>query len=350
MTDRRQIGVAIAGCGQITRRRHAPEYQSNPYAVIRGFYDHTISRAEEMAARYGGRVYETYEELLADEAVEAVSVCTPNFLHSEMSIRALDAGKHVLVEKPIAESAQRANQMIEAQRRSGKVLMPGHNQRFIPAHQRAKELLGSGMIGDVISISANFKHRGPEHWSVGGENTWFFSRDKATYGVLGDLGAHKIDLISYLIDDEIESIFSRLLTLDKRFPSGELIDLEDNAYCLFRTKGGVPGSIEVSWTNYGLEDNSTSIYGTKGCMKIFSSPQIDILIEFSDGSQASFNVGGISTNVAQLPSGVIDAFIASVQGADLSIHAGDGRHSIACLEAARKSDQTGAWERVQNDW
>ena len=113
----RKVRVAIAGCGKIARTRHAPEYKANPQAEIIGFYDYNREHAEELAEIYGGKVYDSYEELLADETVEAVSICSPNFLHSTHAIQAMRAGKDVLCEKPMAADVAEAQKMIDVQRR-----------------------------------------------------------------------------------------------------------------------------------------------------------------------------------------------------------------------------------------
>lgn len=108
-------------------------------------------------------------------------------------------------------------------------------------------------------------------------------------------------------------------------------------------------AIAVSWTNYGPEDNATIIYGSKGCMKIFSSETDDIVIQLEDGTDTRLNVGGISTNKEQLNSGIIDAFVDTVLGyRELLVEVRDGRNTLACLEAARLSAESGQWVRVNN--
>lgn len=341
------IGVAIAGCGQIARTRHAPEYAANPAAHLVGVYDFNPERAAELAARYGCKVYETFEALLADGTVQAVSICTPNFLHSLHTVQALRAGKDVLCEKPMALTVSEAEEMRAVERETGRMLMLGHNQRLVRTHIRAKELLESGAIGEILSVQTNFKHSGPESWSVEKDKTWFFARDKASFGVLGDLGSHKIDLVRFLLGDEICRVFASLSTLDKRDAEGNKIDLDDNATCLFETCRGIPGVLQVSWTNYGIEDNSTVIYGTKGTMKIFASELDDIVVELRDGTSARHHVSPMSTNDNQLSSGVIDAFVAALQeGACPPVTGLDGRNTLAAMEAAKRSSQTGKWECV----
>lgn len=345
--EKKKIGVAVAGCGQAARSRHAPEYHANPHAEMIGFFDRNRANAEALAEQYGGCVYDTYEELLADGRVEAVSICTPNFLHSAYAVQALRAGKDVLCEKPMAATVAEAQQMIDVQRETGRILMLGHNQRLVRTHIRAKELLESGAIGEILSVQTNFKHSGPESWSVEGGGTWFFSKNKASFGVLGDLGSHKFDLVRYLLGDEIQSIFATLQTLDKRDADGNLIDLDDNAICVFKMRSGIPGTMIVSWTNYGVEDNSTVIYGTKGTMKIFASELDDIVVDLRDGTSARHHVSRMSTNTNQLSSGIIDAFVDTIlRGAEPPVTGLDGRNTLACLEAARKSSLSGGWVDV----
>ena len=344
-----KIKVGIVGCGSITQQRHAPEYHENARAEIGGFYDVNPQRATALCAAYGGKAYDTFEDMLADPTVQAISICSPNDTHCDRTVRALRAGKHVLCEKPMAQSLQESRIMTAAQKESGKVLMIGHNQRMVAAHQKARELLLSGAIGKVLFLQSNFKHAGPEHWSIDRTpSTWFFSKQQAGFGVLGDLGAHKLDLIRFLTGKEIKTVFATMMTLDKQTPEGELISLEDNAVCQFFLDGGLPGIIHVSWTNYGYEDNSTFIYGKTGVMKIFSGYSDDIVLEMRDGSTAKYNVGAISTNAKQVRSGIIDEFIASILENRSPIVTGcDGHNTLAVIVSAMESYKQGRWLEVE---
>ena len=114
-----KIKVAVFGRGAIAQRRHIPEYANNANVELVAFVDPVKERAEEMAAQYGGKAYTDYQELLKNEKLDAVSVCTPNYLHAPMSIAGANAGLHVLVEKPMATTAEEGEQMIEAARKNG---------------------------------------------------------------------------------------------------------------------------------------------------------------------------------------------------------------------------------------
>ena len=344
-----KVRVGIIGCGAITQRRHAPEYAANPKAEIAGFYDLNKARAGQMCAQYGGRIYESVEEVLSDPGIDAVSVCSPNHTHADVSVRALESGKHTLCEKPMALSLEETRRMLKAERASGKILMPGHNQRLVPAHRKAHELLAAGAIGKPLFYQCNFKHSGPENWSINNTNsTWFFSKSQAYFGVFGDLGSHKIDLIRYLTGMEIADVFATMMTLDKRYPDGTLIDLEDNAVCQFRMEDGMPGIMHFSWTNYGQEDNGTIIYGDQGVMRIFGDYNDDIVLDLRDGTTVKYRVSGISTNRNQLKSGVIDEFVDSILGGRKPIVTGiDGHNTLAVLAAGIASAKAKSWVKVE---
>lgn len=349
MKTEKIIRVVVFGGGAVAQARHLPEYAANPNVEIAGVMDFNRERAQELCERYGGRAYSSLEEVLADDTVDAVSVCTPNATHAEYTIKSLEAGKHVLVEKPMALNLDETRAMMEAQKKSGRTLMLGHNQRLVKAHIKAKELLKSGAIGDLLFFQCNFKHAGPETWSADpGASTWFFRKDKANFGVMGDLGAHKIDLIRYLTDSEIKSVFANMMTLDKKYPDGSPIELEDNAVCMFNMENGLPGIMNFSWTNYGGEDNGSTIYGTKGAMKIFGDYVDDIVLEMRDGVQVKYSVGAIQTNNSQTKSGVIDEFISSIlEGREPIVTGIDGHNTLAVIETAMKSAQERRWMDIE---
>lgn len=344
-----KVRVGIIGCGMITARRHAPEYTDNPHSEVVALYDFDQERAKELAAGYGAKVYATVEELIADPEIDAVSICSPNSTHAPYSVMALEAGKHVLCEKPMALELADTRKMMEAAEKASKILMIGHNQRLLPTHRKARELLQSGMIGNILSIQSNFRHRGPEYWSVNRSNsTWFFDKNKAHFGALGDLGAHKLDIIRFLTNDEVEDICCETVTRDKRYPDGRLIDLEDNASAIFHMKSGVFGTMNVSWTNYGEEDNSTIIYGDKGVMKIFGDFADDIVVELRDDTRVKYQVGAISTNQKQLKSGIIDDFVDSIiTGRQPTVTGKDGHNTLAVIVAGKKSAAERRWLQVE---
>ena len=160
------LHVGIIGCGAIARQRHAAEYKNNENTTIVGVFDVSRERAEAMANDFGGKVYDTAEALIADPAIDAVSVCVANAFHAAIAIDALNHGKHVLGEKPMAITLAECEAMYAAAIKNGKRLLIDHNQRLTPAHRKAKEIIASGELGRVISFAATFGHKGPEMWSA----------------------------------------------------------------------------------------------------------------------------------------------------------------------------------------
>ena len=297
------IRVGIIGCGKIAQVRHLPEYAANPNAEIVAFYDKNMERAQEMAAQYGGKVYNSFYELVDDPNVDAVSICVENRSHAEICTAALYAGKHVLCEKPMAVTLAECESMVAAAERNGKYLMIGHNMRFDPVHRRAMQLLDRGVIGDVITFRAVLGNAGPEGWSVD-EGTWFFDKNKAALGALSDMGIHKVELLQYLLGQKVIETTAKVVTPNKRDSEGQLIGVDDNALCILRMSGGALGTMAASWTIYGHECQSTCLYGTKGLMKISREPSGPIIIYDLEGNRTSFAFETTSHN-----SGVIDEFV-----------------------------------------
>lgn len=338
------IKVGIIGCGKITEVRHAPEYLENPNCQLVGFYDIVPQRAEDFAQRFGGKAFATIEALLAE--VDAVSICTANVFHAQGAIQALDAGKHVLCEKPMATTLEDCEAMAEAARRSGKVLMIGQNQRLARAHVEGKKILDSGEVGRLISFETHFCHPGPEGWT-GQKNSWFFDPKMASFGAMADLGVHKTDLLVYLTGKKVTRTFAVLGALDKKYPDGSPIGVDDNAICTYTLEGGAVGTMTVSWTNYGQENNSTRLYCTEGVIRMYDDPQYSLIVEKRDGTVVPYELDRLTSNKDQTgggrtSTGVIDAFIESIRtGSPSPISADSVLPAMKAVFANQRSAQEG---------
>ncbi|HHX41178.1 MAG TPA: Gfo/Idh/MocA family oxidoreductase [Armatimonadetes bacterium] len=308
------LKIGIIGAGAIGQRRHIPEAKANPDCTLVAVCDANAARVKEVAAKNDVKGYTDYKQMLEAEKLDAVVVCGPNTLHAQQTLDALKAGCHVLCEKPMATTREEARAMIDAAAKAGKNLMIGHNQRLMPPHVCAKEILESGKLGKVISFRTAFAHPGPEFWSVDNHaGTWFFKKGIASLGVTGDLGVHKADLMRWLLGDEFSEVSAVITTLNKRYPDGTLIDIDDNAVLTLRTRGGVLGTLMVSWTNYGAEDNWTVLYCEKGVLSIGTDPVWNVVVSYRNGDVEQHKVGEISTNTKQVSSGVLDQFVAEIQ-------------------------------------
>lgn len=343
------INIGIIGCGKIAQVRHIPEYAENPDAKLAAFFSPNRARAQEQADKYGGKVYDTAEALLADPDIDAVSICAANYAHAELSIQALNAGKHVLCEKPMATTLADCEAMVECAKKNGKFLMIGHNQRLAKAHMEAKRLIDEGLIGDIITFRTSFGHGGPETWSISpGKNVWFFDKKKAAMGVMADLGVHKTDLIQYLTGQRVVRTTARLVTLDKRGEDGELIGVDDNAVCIYEMSGGAFGTMTASWTYYAAEDNSTVLYGTRGEMRIYDDPAHSIVVKLADGTVQTYDVEQIQTNDNQTKSGVIDLWVDCLKNNRAPEISGESAlYAMRAVFASIESSQTGKTVEIE---
>ena len=336
------IGIGIIGCGKIAQFRHIPEYLDNSHVEIRGYFDLNRDRAMELSEKYGGKVYDTVDDLLSAPDIDAVSVCSANNVHAEHTIKALNAGKHVLCEKPMAVKLEDCEKMIQAAQKNKKYLMIDQNQRMAKAHMKASDLIEKGEIGRIISFRTAFGHGGPETWSIDqGSDTWFFNKERAVMGAMADLGIHKTDLIQYLTDSRVVEVTAVVTTLDKCYSNGKRIGVDDNAFCIYKMNNGIIGTMTASWTYYGEEDNSTILYGSKGIMKIYFDPDYSIEIINKDGSKVFYEIDQIQTNDNQTKSGIIDEFINSIVQKKAPSISGESvltamRAVFACLEASEQ--------------
>jgi predicted dehydrogenase len=222
----------------------------------------------------------------------------------------MELGCDVITEKPMTMDAERCQRMLDTSKRTGQKCTVTFNARYAPHRTQIKEMLMSGLIGEIVSFRTTFGHGGPETWSIDpGQNVWFFDKSRAAMGAMADLGIHKTDLIHYLTGQTIVETTARLVTLDKRDASGALIGVDDNAICIYRLSGGALGTMNASWTFYGAEDNSTVLYGTKGILRVYDDPAYSIKVTTREGETILYEIDKIQTNDNQTKSGIIDAFV-----------------------------------------
>lgn len=345
------LKIGIIGCGKITEVRHAPEYAENPNCQLVAFFDVVPERAKALAEQYGGTAYDSIEALLASD-VDAVSVCVANAYHAQASIQALKAGKHVLCEKPMATTPEDCEAMVAAAKAAGKFLMIGQNQRLAKAHVKAREIIESGEMGKVITFETHFAHPGPEGWT-GVRDSWFFDKKVASFGVMADLGVHKTDLIHYLTGKKIVRTSAVLATLNKTFSDGRPITVDDNAYAIYTMEDGVVGTMHVSWTNYGNENNSTKIYMEGGVLRMYDDPKYSLIVEKRDGEVIPYELDLLTSNKEQTTggrtsTGVIDAFVESIiTNTPPAISGESAMHAMKVVFANEQSAQLGKAVDVQ---
>ena len=192
--------IAIIGCGVIANAAHIPGYVKNETAEIKYFCDIIPERAQKAVEEYGcGTAITDYRQALADPEVVAVSVCTPNDVHGPITIAALQAGKHVLCEKPAARTYAEALEMQKAQHATGKVLNIGVVNRFNDGVNEIKKYIDSGALGEIYRVCVSFRARR----SIPGLGGAFTTKAIAGGGALIDWGVHYLDIVMYCCGDPV---------------------------------------------------------------------------------------------------------------------------------------------------
>ena len=194
-----KVRIGVIGCGGIANGKHMPAEKRNPAAEMVAFCDLIEKRAVKARADYGkpeDKVYTDYRELLKDKSIDAVLVLTPNCSHCEITVAALEAGKHVMCEKPMAMNYEEAKKMLAARDKAGKVLTIGYQNRYRKDSIYLKQQAEAGMFGDVYYAEAiAIRRRAVPTWGV------FIDKEKQGGGPLIDIGTHALDLTLFMMNN-----------------------------------------------------------------------------------------------------------------------------------------------------
>lgn len=284
-----KLNIGVIGAGSISEYHLGP-YANNPETAIYAICDLNEERAKLKAEKYGVvKIYTDYRDLLADPAVDAVSICTWNNSHAEISIAAVEAGKHVLVEKPLCKTVEEAERVEQAVKKSGKVLQVGFVRRYASNTQILNRFLQAGELGEIYYAKATCLRR------LGNPGGWFSDIERSGGGPLIDLGVHIIDLCWYLMGKpKVKSVSGNVYNkLGNRsniqnlsFYKASDYDasnntVEDLANAIIRFENGASLMVDVSFTLHAQKDEiSVKLYGDKGGAEI--EPELFIVTENHD--------------------------------------------------------------------
>jgi len=266
--------VGIVGCGGIANGKHMPALKALPNVEMVAFCDIVPERAQKAREEFGApdsKLYATYQELAADPTLDAVHVCTPNKSHAPITIAALEAGKHVMCEKPMAKTAREAQAMLDAARRAGKKLTIGYQGRFGPEAQYLKKVCEAGKLGEIYFAKAHaIRRRAVPTWGV------FLNEEEQGGGPLIDIGTHALDLTLWEMDNYdvryvVGNVYRKLAdTKDAANAWGPwdpaAYTVEDSAFGFITMKNGATIVLESSWALNTLDvgESQTTLCGTKG--------------------------------------------------------------------------------------
>lgn len=267
----RKLRVGVIGAGFVARECHLPAYQARDDVDLVAICDQDREVAQAMAERFSiPRVLTDYKGLLAMKEIDAVSVCTPNVAHMRQTVAALAAGKHVLVEKPIAMSAAQGRKMLEAARKHRRKLMVAMNCRFSPAAQAVRSAVEQGLLGDIYFAKAiALRRRGIPCWGR------FTEKKVSGGGPLIDIGVHALDLTLHLMGfpKPVSCSAGVYAKIGVRRPARFLrhgwdprkFQVEDFAVGFVRFANGACLTLECSWAaNLEGSPINSVLLGTKG--------------------------------------------------------------------------------------
>ena len=330
----KKLRFGLVGCGKIATCNHAPEMAKlrKGKAEIVALYDIKKGRAEAFAEATGlpaAICCKSYRELLAAD-IDAVIIATPNVFHAPQTLEALKAGKHVLVEKPMAGTVAEADAMINLAARKGLVLQVNQSLRFIPLYVEIQKRVAAGAIGNPLHVrclraSANSPDVG---WSPGA--TWFVQK-RFEGSLVGDIAVHMADFLQGLFGP-VKQIQAITRT--------RVHEVEDNVVALFDFANGATGVLELSWT-FPKGAGALDIYGDKAMLCTNSE---GFLITYKDAKKKPLQVK--NADLKAIPDSHATFVKRIASGDKLAWQA--GREALALCEAIRLANKAGGAVRPKN--
>jgi len=268
------VRVGIVGCGGIAKGKHLPSLKKLPNVEIVSFYDIIAERSVESARAFGikgARVCGRLKDMLTDKSIDVIHVCTPNKSHAEIAVLALQAGKHVMCEKPMAKTSADARRMMLAAGKSGKKLTIGYQNRFRADSLFLNKVCRDGDLGDIYYAKAHaIRRRAVPTWGV------FLNEEEQGGGPLIDIGTHALDLTLWMMNNyRPKSVMGSVYhKLGKRKNSANAwgpwdpkkFTVEDSAFGFVTMENGATIVLESSWAinNLQVGEAMTTLCGTEG--------------------------------------------------------------------------------------
>lgn len=365
MSIKEQIGIGIIGTG-FGRTTQIPAFRACPSARLTAVASGTRANAERVAAEYNiPFIGDNWRSVVRQSDVDLVCVTTPPATHAEIVIAALEAGKHVLCEKPMAMNAKEADKMRQAARMSGRLALIDHELRFLPGRVRAYELLRSGALGTVRHVKLTFRY---DKRATADQRWDWWSDEKMGGGILGALGSHAVDGFRWLLGAEIAQVFAQLAThVKERYDAKQakrFVTADDECNMLLRFKdtaltNATTGTIALSTVEAGTPEHRLEIYGAQGALMIGGNGELwqsavgenawqplnNELGDIAEGLKPSGWARGFTVFAREIVEALREGRTKIPQAATFD----DGFLTQQVLDAARLSQEQGRWIRPDSE-
>ena len=336
-----RINLGLIGCGRIARLVHLSSIKNLGGVGLSAVSDTDSDCANAAAeAAPGAKVYADYKELLGGEDVDAVIICLPTFLHAEAASQAFSLGKHVYLEKPLAQNMKEADTVIEEWKKSGKCGMAGLNLRFNPIYKALKEKIDSGAAGEINAVRTVFTS------SPSGLPEWKRKRTNGG-GVLLDLASHHADLARYIFGCEIAEVKASVESRESE---------DDNASMEMKMENGI--YVQSFFSLNSIDEDKIEVYGSQG--KLTADRYNSFGVRLTPSGPGRGGLGKLADYLSQIPRSpvlkdrllgtgrepsfelALGHFAAAISGGfQPSPSLADGLASLKIIEAAEESARTG---------
>ena len=358
------IGIGVIGTG-FARTTQIPGFRACEGARVLAIASAHREHAAKVAHKFGiEHVAGDWRELIARDDIDLISVVTPPVTHMEMSLLALDGGKTVLCEKPMAMNAGEADAMRRRASEKNAFALIDHELRFLPARRKMREMLRSGQVGRLYHVKLTYRADS----RANAERPWNWWSDlEQGGGVLGAIGSHVIDGFRWLLGVEISHVFGRLATHvterpDQRTGQMRPVTTDDEANLLLRfsdselTKG-TTGAVSLSMVESGRAEHRLELFGSRGALMIEGGELWHSQTGAGEWSRIEVERGDLAPGMhdnewargfTAFSRAIIEALREGRSGVEGAATFEDGYRTQVVLDAARRSHETGCWTRVKD--
>jgi predicted dehydrogenase len=322
------LRLALVGCGRIAQTYLEALNQVAEYRLC-GVADSRVEAAQSVAAQFETRAHDDYRRLLDGEGLDAVIVCTPPATHTEIAGCFLDAGVHVLCEKPLAVTLVEAEMLVAKAESADRLLMMASKFRYADDVVRAKGIVDSGILGDVILFENVFCSK------VDMRQRWNGRRAQGGGGVLIDNGTHSVDIARYLLGPIV-----KVRSEEGRRVQG--LEVEDTCRLFFRTAAGAMGAVDLSWSIHKERDAYVEVFGPEGVLSIGWKGS-----KYRQSEKLDWIIFGRGYDKLAAFARQLRNFARAIRGREAPlITAEDSLESVRVIEAAYRSMETDRWVEV----